>query len=1297
MDQNIRSKLRAVVLECRSLLEQSIKEELQGRFGIYASGKNGHLIIEDETRMGHLDREEQELRKALLDHLKLFGAEGQTAADALDQFIRETAFTWLNRFVAFKMLEARSLIRETISRLGNSNGFKMWLTEPGNEAHLPDYEKGDLPQNGRGEGPRQRAYRSFVFAQCRKLSEEVQVLFDPDSLPSRFFPRPRVLKELVDLLNDPNLTEAWQPGNEETIGWVYQGFNSEELEQAFREVRISKKKFEARDISTVTQLFTPKWIVQFLVENTLGRLWLELHPDSNLANSLSYIAPFDYRQKANNKGQRIKSVKEITFLDPACGTMHFGLVAFDLFVEMYREEMANAGKPGWPEKPPVESEGEIPAAIIANNLHGIDIDLRAVQLSALTLYLKAKTLNPKVQLKESRLACANVHMLDGDNLKQFIERAKLGPTHKRILTALQDRLKESEHLGSLLRLEEDIRQLIAEEHERYKREGRQLLIPGLAEQQFEVEAGQQKFWEKLESQIKQELDAFVRDHTGAEAEQTFFAGEAAKGLRLLDLMAQRYDVVVTNPPYMSARKMNAKLKSLMAASYPDGKSDLYVAFIQRCLNFTSPKGRVGMLTMHSFMFISSHEKLRTSIRKEAVIESMAHLGPALFDVGNPGTLQTSAYVFRQEEDPKVRQNAVGTYFRLVKEPDSEAKRRRFEEALINLRAGRDDPIVYRYSQGGFDAIPGSPWVYWITPGLREVFEKFPKLGEIAQPRQGLATADNFRFLRFWWEAGLDRIGFGCKNTREAQATGKRWFPYMKGGGFKRWYGNQEYVVNWERNGAEIRNFINPETGKAYSRPQNTDYYFRRGVTFNRISSKLFSARYMHDGFIIDCNGPAAFGKDNIQILGIVNSQPFILLLSIIAPTITFQVGDVSLAPVPRHLSETLSVLVHQAITFTKIASEEDETTWDFVAPPDWPDGTRKAAERHVQLAEIERQIDEEVYRLYGISDEDRQAIEAELATGSIPQLDDDSEEIEPGGFAEQEPSESTWSSEALAKAWISYAVGVIMGHFRPGIENGVGRGRFDSKTAEQLQALEDQDGLLVVDPTHHDDIASKVLCALDIMFGEDEAAHLVKQALNTNGDPLLSLRDYLTDKFFKEHVQKYRKRPIYWYLRSAKGSYGLWLYYHRLDKDILFKALLKYVEPKIRLEEDRLKTLRGRRESVGSSGREAKQLEKDIDRQEQFVSELRDFEEKVRRAANLHIDFDLNDGVILNIAPLWGLVPLREAKIYWEALREGKYDWSYIAYQLWPERVEELCRKDRSIAIAHGREDLCEVEPPRPR
>ncbi|WP_053765322.1 BREX-1 system adenine-specific DNA-methyltransferase PglX [Leptospirillum ferriphilum] len=1263
MDQTIRNTLRETVLAARSLLENAIREELQGRLGIYTANTKGRgtlgLVVEDDGRMGHLEPDERETRRLLLDHVDVLQTGGLAAPSALDTFVRETAFTWLNRFVAFKMLEARGLVRETVSRLENSNGFKMWLAEPGNETHLSDYEKGDLPQNGRGEGPRQWAYRAFLLAQCRKLSEEVRVLFDSDALVSRFLPQPKVLRELANFLNAPDLAPAWQPGNEETIGWVYQGFNSEELEQAFREVRISKKKFEAQDIPAVTQLFTPRWIVRFLVENTLGRLWLELHPDSQLAPSLDYLVPF---KTTDYPPPMTRSVKEVTFLDPACGTMHFGLVAFDLFVNMYREEMQNAGKPGWPQKQPVASEEEISDAIIAHNLHGIDIDPRAVQLSALTLYLKAKTLNPKARISESRLACANVHMLDGDNLKDFVEQMKLGPIYRRILTALQARLKDSEQLGSLLRLEGEIRELVAEERERYKREKMQL-FPGWSSDQFETEAGQREFWEILEVQIGQALDAFAREHFSG-AEQTFFAGETAKGLRLLELMAQRYDVVVTNPPYMSTRKMNSRLKSLVAASYPAGKGDLYAAFIQRCVDLACPTGCVGMLTMHSFMFISSYEKLRSIIREQAFIETMAHAGPALFDVGNPGTLQTSAYVFRRDNDPESRQNAVGTYFRLVKEPDSEAKKRRFEQAAANLRDGKKNPVVYRYRQGDFDAIPGSPWVYWITPGLRKVFEAFPKLGEIAQPRQGLATADNFRFLRHWWEPGVGRIGLGCKSAQDALKTRKRWFPYMKGGGFCRWYGNQEYVVNWERDGDEIRKFADPLTGKIYSRPQNTDYYFRRGVTYSYLTSGNFSARLSLAGFIFDVAGSSLFPDDIPLVLAVLNSRFALYALRLINPTVNFQVGDLARLPVPKASSETLRKLVDHAIAFARADSEDSETTWDFIAPPDWPDGIQKAAERHSQLAEIERQIDEEVYRLYGISEEDHRAIEAELAAGGATAENEEDEEPGDTNSGETGTTETFWSEETLAKAWICYAVGVVMGQFEPGTENGLGRGRFDVATANHLQALKDEDGLLVVDPGHPDDLAIKVLAALEVIFGEANAESLIRQALANNGEPLAILRDYLADKFFKEHIQKYRKRPIYWYLRSTKGNYGLWLYYHRLDKDILFKALLNYVEPKIRLEEDRLRTLRTRKEAAGSSGREAKQIEKDMDRQEQFVSELLDFADRLRRTTNLHLVRDLNDSVVLNIAPLWELVPWKEAKENWENLVEGKYEWASIGKQM---------------------------------
>jgi hypothetical protein len=1312
MDQTIRNTLRETILKIRSLLENATREELQGRYGIYTANTTGRgtlgLVVEDDARMGHLEPDERETRRVLLDHLDVLQTGGLAAPSALDAFVREAAFTWLNRLVAFKMLEARDLVREAVGRLENSNGFKMWLAEPGNEMHLSDYEKGDLPQNGRGEGPRQRAYRAFLLAHCRKLSEEVRVLFDPDALVSRFLPQPKVLKELANLLNAPALAPVWQPGNEETIGWVYQDFNEFELKplRGLSSFKIPKELIPAK-----TQKFTLRWVVKYLVQNTLGRLWLELHPDSKLASSLDYLVPFNNSDKAPPTP---RSIKEITFLDPACGTMHFGLVAFDLFVSMYREEIQNAGKPGWPPKPPVASEEEISDAIIAHNLHGIDIDPRAVQLSALTLYLKAKTMNPKARIGESRLACANILMLDGDNLKDFVEQMKLGPIYRRILTALQARLKDSEQLGSLLRLEGEIRELVAEERKRYEREGKAPDLFGWHKEIFETEAGQREFWEILEVQIGQALDAFAREH-GAGAEQTFFAGETAKGLRLLELMANRYDVVVTNPPFLDSRDMNDDLKKLVTSAYPFAKRNLFAPFVMRSHELCKPAGYYGLITGQTFMFIKTFEQFRNWITSSAKIESLLQFDYGLF---YGVRVDTAAYVFRRENDPEARQNAVGTYFRLVKEPDSEAKQRRFEEAVGSMQravgsevggsADRRLPTadyVYHYRQGDFDAIPGSPWVYWITPGLRKVFETFPKLGEIAQPRQGLATADNFRFLRYWWEPGIQRIGFGCKNAKEARAISKRWFPYMKGGGFCRWYGNQEYVVNWERDGEENRKFADPDTGKTYSRPQNTDYYFRRGVTWTDLTSGRFSARLSPGGFVFDVKGSSAFPEDIPLVLGLLNSSFAHYALNLLNPTVSFQVGDLARLPVPRASSDSLRNLVEQAVALAKADSEEIETTWDFIDPPDWPDGIQKVAERHSQLAEIERQIDEEVYRLYGISEEDRRAIEAELAAGGT--TTENEEDDGPGNPDSQESEKTTetfWSEKDLAKAWISYAVGVVMGQFEPGTENGLpaeasaqaglGRGRFDVKTANHLQALKDEDGLLVVDQGHSDDLAAKVLAALEVIFGEAKAESLIRHALGNNGEPLAVLRDHLADKFFKEHIQQYRKRPIYWYLRSAKGNYGLWLYYHRLDKDILFKALLNYVEPKIRLEADRLKSLRGRKETAGSSGREAKQLEKDIDRQEQFVSELKDFEERLRRVADLHLNFDLNDGVILNIAPLWELVPWNEPKKYWEALQEGKYDWSHVAYQLWPDRVQELCKHDRSVAIAHGLEDLCEVENP---
>jgi hypothetical protein len=435
---------------------------------------------------------------------------------------------------------------------------------------------------------------------------------------------------------------------------------------------------------------------------------------------------------------------------------------------MYREELAHAGQPGWPAQPSVATEPEIPAAILANNLFGIDIDLRAVQLAALALYLKAKGANKQAALTKTNLACADVAIFRGPHLAKITSEMALpcGITRE-LFVKFRDSLEQASMMGSLVRLE--------------------------------------KHFQNFESgQLRQSVDAYVEKKRTEGIDESYFADETGKGVRLLEVLERQYDVVFTNPPYVSARKMNGDMSRFMKAHYKGAQGDLYAAFIQRCLELTLDSGVMGMLTMHSFMFISSYERLRATLSENAVVETLAHYGPGLFAVGNPGTLQTAAFVLRREQLEMERREARGVYFRLVKEPDVESKRSAFEQALTRRRAGQPDSRVYEYRQGDFAAIPGSPWVYWITPGLLSLFRKLNKLDDVAQPRVGLQTGFNGRFLRYWWEVGPSRVERTATNAGTAAESDKRWFPYMKGGGFQRWFGNQDSAVNWFRAGQEIK-------------------------------------------------------------------------------------------------------------------------------------------------------------------------------------------------------------------------------------------------------------------------------------------------------------------------------------------------------------------------------------------------------------------------------------------------------------------------------------------------------------
>jgi len=724
------------------------------------------------------------------------------------------------------------------------------------------------------------------------------------------------------------------------------------------------------------------------------------------------------------------------------------------------------------------------------------------------------------------------------------------------------------------------------------------------------------------------------------------------------------------------------------------------------------------------------------------------------------------------------------------------------EKTAALREGRADGDIYTVNPDSFQQVPNTTFCYWVSERIRRLFgELSPFESEGRTVKQGLATADDFRFVRAWWEVPGERVLDGGRwpvaggqsgedkegkwteeRIREFQEwcrqrtyEGKRWAPFAKGGEYSPYYADIHLVVNWEIEGAEIKQYIVQRypylQGNWEWVAKNADYYFRPGLTWPR-RTQQFGIRALTAGAIFADKGPAAFtpaadDKELLSLLSFMLSRPFGMLveLSLNAADKTarsFEVGILQGVPIPKvtengqarlatlaqstwSLKRSLDLFeeVSHAFTLPALLQVQGETITERAAAYE-----KKTAETEAALRRIQSEIDEIIFDLYGFTEEERKP----TVGNQGPVVGEESEGDDSVGEEETIEAAPGDNRPLITALFFSWSIGVAFGRcdirlaLDPSLVPGapdpfeplpvcppgmlVGPDGLPAKpggivSEEWLRARPDANtlppdssvskstipdseyplrinwnGILVDDPGHEDDIVRRVREVLEVIW-ENRAEAIEKEACEILG--VRELRDYFRKPgkggFWMDHVKRYsksrRKAPIYWYLRSAKGNYGLWLYYHRLDKDILFKALLNYVEPKIRLEEDRLNTLRAHKEAVGSSGREAKQIEKEMDLQEQFVSELRGFADKLRRVADLHLEPDLNDGVILNIAPLWELVPWKEAKKYWEALQEGKYDWSHIAYQLWPERVEDLCRKDRSIAIAHGREDLCEVKPPR--
>lgn len=809
----------------------------------------------------------------------------------------------------------------------------------------------------------------------------------------------------------------------------------------------------------------------------------------------------------------------------------------------------------------------------------------------------------------------------------------------------------------------------------------------------------------MAASIADRLDTLTRE-AGGGSQHT--ASEASKGLRLLRLAEKRYDVVATNPPYLSGRKMNKRLATLMEQEYKEGKGDLYAAFIMRCQELLAPDGLMGMLTMHSFMFTSKYQGLRSRLRKEVAVETLAHFGGGLFAVGNPGTLQTAAFVLRREPDTKRREGQVGIYFRLVNERNADAKRTAFEIAASELRDNGKHSQVFYYQQSDFDAIDDNPWIYWMLDSLRLHFKNTPALKQIAEARQGLATTNNKRYLRAWWEVGLSRIERKCASEDQSATFENHWFPYMKGGSPLPWFGNQSFVVNWRERGAEIKEEIGIRypylKGKWEWVAKNTEFYFRRGVTWSLIATKGFAARISPGGFVFDVAGMTCFPPSDLTntTLAVLNTKAAKFMLSALNPTINYQVGDIERLPVPKERSSDIDNLVEQCVEIARKASRENEATYEFVRPL-WLITER--TNRKEQLAALEAEINAEVSRLYELSDEDLAAIDRELsgpvASGGEEETESESEaESEDEDIAEEagDITPADW-----ARSWVSYSIGTVLGRFEIGLLGGLGSGDFPEATTAEIRKLIDPDGIMPCDAEHPQDIAARAFACLELMIGAAEARERVRLATDTEGDPVEALRGWLdrftgqpAASFWKYHHQLYRKRPVYWPFQSPKKSFTIWVFHEKIGPNTLH-TLKDLTDVRLNLLEREITDLRP---AAATNRAKAKELDRLMER----ADDLREFSSRIKAHIDAAYKSCFDDGVVLNAAPLHDLLPSwretgtspNDPAKAWKALAEGKFEWALQAMLHWPERVTEACRSNRSFAIAHSLEHLCPAATPAP-
>ena len=1126
---------------------------------------NGHLLSSTEKKQ----------RAALIEQIQEKGYE---------QVMEEVAYTWFNRFSALRFMEVNAYIPSRVRVFTDEdNAFKPQILTEAIHLELDglDMEKVYTYKDANDSD---ELYKYLLITQCNALNSVLPGMFQKIAdytellFPDNLLREGSVIQQMIELIPE----EDWKD-QVQIIGWLYQYYNSEKKDDVFAALK-KNVKITKENIPAATQLFTPDWIVRYMVENSLGRLWLEGHPDVKTQllpseeEQSAYAAgnrdPEDrkwhyYLEEAKQEPEVEKQLAEIRkdnaaltpdqlkVIDPCAGSGHILAYMFDVLMQIYESY-------GYTTRDAV-------ASIVEHNLYGLDIDDRAAQLAYFAVMMKARQYDRRFfsrSIQPHVYAIAESNHVDSFAVEYF---CKGDPKLSEAMGTILRELHDAKEYGSILTVTP---------------QDWTMLYDRFAE---------------IEEDINMSRETALR--------------ELLPLVQVAEALAQKYYAVVTNPPYMGASGMSAKLSDYAKKNYPDSKSDLFAVFIEKCGQMPKKNGYQAMITQHAWMFLSSFEKLRGKMLHTDIV-NMAHLGARAFEEIGGEVVQTTSFVIRKSHVVDFK----GKYCRLI-EPTTQQGKEDMFLSCENRYAG---------DQSSFSKIPGSPVAYWVSSRLTEVLIASDNLKSLGRVTLGMRTGDNERFLRLWHEISNTKFCHDAHSAKQACISGAKWFPYNKGGEYRKWYGNTESVVNWENNGFEIKENtrrVYPQLGDNLGwKITSEDKYFTRGIAWSRISSSNFGVRICENNLIFDTNAPMFF-PDNEDwldyIAGFMCCKISSKILSILNPTLTFQVVDVGNLPVILNHEKKNSIedFVCKSFELSKQEWDSFETSWDFQHHPllrkvptiaeAFDQWQTECEDRFNQLKANEEELNRIFIDIYGLQDE------------LTPEVEDKDVTVRKADLGRD------------IRSFISYAVGCMFGRYSLDID-GLAYTGGEWNAGKYASFAADKDNIIPIcdDEYFEDDIVGRFIEFVKTVYEAetlDENLKFIADALGGKGQPKDVIRNYFLNDFYADHCRMYQKRPIYWLFDSGKkNGFKALIYMHRYQPDTIARIRTDYVHEQQARYRTAIADLEARAANASTS--ERVKLNKQLKTLNDQATEIHEYEEKIHHLADQMISIDLDDGVKVNYA-----------------------------------------------------------------